>query len=112
MPRFLAVYTLQPADRDRFRALPQEEQAALEARGVAEWGAWEARYADRILDPGGMSGKTTRVTREGIGPGENLWCGYLVVEAGDARAAAEMFVGHPHLTTFPGDGVDIMPLLT
>ena len=35
-----------------------------------------------------------------------------VVEAENAEAAARLFLDHPHITVFPGDGVDIMPFVT
>ena len=34
-----------------------------------------------------------------------------VVEAESQEAAANMFIGHPHFTIFPGDGVEIMECL-
>jgi hypothetical protein len=79
---------------------------------VAEWAAWEARNAAAILDRGGMVGKTTRVTRAGVAEASNPFCGYQIVEADSAAAAARLYQDHPHLTIFPGDGVDIMPFVT
>lgn len=112
MPRFLAVYTTKPEDLASFRNLPKAEQDAVDAVGVKEWAAWEERNASSILDRGGMVGKTTRMTKDGIANAVNSFCGYLVVEAESADAAARLFVDHPHITIFPGDGVDIMPFLT
>ncbi len=57
-------------------------------------------------------GKTTRITRDGVAEAVNPFCGYLVVQAETADAAARMFEDHPHITVFPGDRVDIMPFLT
>jgi transcription antitermination factor NusG len=57
-------------------------------------------------------GKTTRITRDGVTKAVNPFCGYLVVEAETADAAARLFHDHPHITVFPGDGVDIMPFVT
>ncbi len=112
MPKFLAVYTMTPESLARFRALPKAEQDAIDAAGVPQWAAWEERHAASILNRGGMVGKTTRVTREGISPATNTICGNLIVEAETAEAAARLFVDHPHLTVFPGDSVDIMPYVT
>ncbi|MDS9468648.1 hypothetical protein RGQ15_13860 [Paracoccus sp. MBLB3053] len=112
MPRFLAVYTMKSEDFDRFRALPKAEQEAVDAVGLREWAAWEERNAASILDRGGMVGKTTRITRDGVTDAANPFCGYLVIEAENAHAAALLFRDHPHITVFPGDGVDIMPFLT
>ncbi|MDM9628734.1 hypothetical protein QTL95_22835 [Rhizobium sp. S152] len=112
MPRFLAVYTMKTEDVVSFRNLPKAEQDAIDAVGVAKWKAWEERNAAVILDRGGMVGKTTRVSRDGVGKAVNPFCGYLVVEADTADAAARLFLDHPHITVFPGDGVDIMPFVT
>jgi hypothetical protein len=112
MPRFLAVYTMKHEDFDAFRRLPKAEQDAIDAKGVPQWMAWEERNAAVILDRGGMVGKTTRVNKDGIAEASNALCGYLVVEAENAEAAARLFLDHPHITVFPGDGVDIMPFVT
>ncbi|WP_439569196.1 hypothetical protein [Sphingopyxis sp.] len=112
MPRFLAVYTMQPEDLARFRALPRSEQDAIDAAGLPLWVDWEARNAPFLPDRGGMVGKTRRVTKAGVGDAVNPFCGYIVVEADDIDAAARLFENHPHFTVFPGDGVDIMPFLT
>lgn len=112
MPRFLAVYTMKHEDFARFRSLPKAEQDAIDASGVKQWVAWLEKNAASILDQGGMVGKTTRITRNGITDAANPVCGYLVVEAETADAAARLFEDHPHITVFPGDGVDIMPFVT
>ena len=112
MPRFLAVYTMQPEDLAAFRRLPKEEQDAIDAVGVKEWAAWEDRNAASIRDRGGMVGKTMRVSRDGIAKAVNPFCGYIVVEAETVEAAARLFEDHPHITVFPGDGVDVMPFVT
>ena len=112
MPRFLAVYTMKPEDLASFRNLPKAEQDAVDAVGIKEWAAWEERNASSILDRGGMVGKTTRITKDGVVNAVNPFCGYLVLEAESADAAARLFEDHPHITIFPGDGVDVMPFLT
>lgn len=112
MPRFLAVYTMKPEDLARFRALPKPEQEAVDDVGLKLWSEWEARNAAAIVNRGGMVGKTTRISRDGIGPAVNPFCGYIIVDAETAEAAAQLFLDHPHISVFPGDGVDIMPFLT
>ena len=112
MPRFLAVYTMKPEDLAAFRARPKAEQDAVDAQGLPQWQAWEKRHSALILDRGGMVGKTLRVTRNGVENAQNPLCGYLIIEAETAEAAASLFLDHPHITVFPGDGVDIMPLVT
>lgn len=112
MPRFLAVYTMQPEDLARFRRLPKAEQDAIDAAGLPQWSAWEETNAAAFPDRGGMVGKTLRVSRSGIAPAVNQICGYVVVEAASIEDAAQLFVNHPHFSVFPGDGVDIMPFMT
>lgn len=112
MPKFLAVYTMTPESLAQFRSMSKAEQDAVDAVGVKEWAAWEERHAASILERGGMVGKTTRVTKADIAAAVNSLCGYLVVEAETADAAAGIFRNHPHITVFPGDSVDIMPFVT
>jgi hypothetical protein len=112
MPRYLAVYTMQPEDLARFRAMSKADQDATDAAGLKQWMAWEERNAASISDRGGMVGKTLRVTRDGIAKAQNPFCGYIVVKAESIEAAARLFENHPHFSIFPGDGVDIMPFLT
>ena len=112
MPRFLAVYSMQPESLARFRALPKAEQDAADALGVPQWQAWEERHAAAIVNRGGMVGKTLRVGRNGVTPASNDFCGYLIVEADSIEAAAHMSSDHPHISIFPGDGIDLMPFLT
>lgn len=112
MPRFLAVYTMKPEDLARFRSLPKPEQDAIDAVGLKQWTDWEERNAASFPDRGGMVGRTTRVTKDGIADAVNPFCGYIVVEADTIDAAARLFESHPHFTVFPGDGVDIMPFVT
>lgn len=112
MPRFLAVYTMKPEDLARFRALPEAEQKAVDVAGLKQWADWEKANAASFPDTGGMVGKAKRVTKDGISDAQNVFCGYIVVQAESIDAAARLFKDHPHFTIFPGDGVDVMPFMT
>lgn len=103
MPRFIAIFTGQPGTT--------RPDAATEAKGIEAWGQWVARHQASIVDNGAPLGKTKRVSQGGVQDARNNIAAYTVVEAPDHDAAARMFEGHPHFTIFPGDGVDIMPLL-
>ncbi|MBB2683470.1 UNVERIFIED_ORG: hypothetical protein GGE53_004799 [Rhizobium etli] len=102
MPRFLAVYTMKPEDLASFRGLPKAEQDAIDAVGLQQWTAWENRIAKFIRDRGGMGGKTTRVTKDGISKAVNPFCGYLVVEAETARGSREAVRGPPAYYSLSG----------
>ncbi|MEZ4333111.1 MAG: hypothetical protein R3F35_15230 [Myxococcota bacterium] len=112
MPRFLAVYTMKPEDLAAFRRLPRSEQAAIDEAGLEAWAAWDERNAATIVSPDVMVGKTRRVTRAGIADAQNAIAGILIVEATDLDSAARLFQDHPHITIFPGDGIDVMPVVT
>ncbi|MCA9528447.1 MAG: hypothetical protein KC549_19315 [Myxococcales bacterium] len=112
MPRFVAVFTMTQADFAAFRALPAAEQAAINEAGLAAWADWRHRNAAAITSADVMVGKTTRVTRSGISAAHNPIAGFLMVEAPDVASAARLFEDHPHLTVFPGDGIDVMPVVS
>jgi len=60
---------------------------------------------------GGPLGKTKRVTQRGIEDVSNEVSGYTVVRADSHEAAAKLFENHPHFALFPGEAVEIMPVL-
>ncbi|MDB5474825.1 MAG: hypothetical protein JWP49_336 [Phenylobacterium sp.] len=106
MAKFLAVYTGEPSAGPP----PDMDQNAL-AAGMAAWGKWMETHAASIVDTGGPLGKTKKVSAAGVSDVSNNLAGYVVLEADSHEAAARMFEGHPHFTIFPGDGVEIMPVL-
>jgi hypothetical protein len=112
MPRFVAVYTMKPEDVAAFRARPKSEQQAIDEAGLKAWEEWRTRNAAAIVATDVMVGKTRRVTKSGIADAQNQIAGFLIVEAADIDAAAGLFQDHPHITIFPGDGIDIMPDVT
>jgi hypothetical protein len=112
MPRFVAVYTMQPEDLAAFRARPKSEQEAIDKVGLKAWEEWSKRNAAAIVATDVMVGKTRRVTKSGIGDAQNQIAGFVIVEAADIAAAAGLFQNHPHITVFPGDAIDVMPVVT
>jgi hypothetical protein len=104
MAKFMAVYT------GTAGAHPQPDDATI-ARGKQAWSDWMARHASQIVETGGPLGKTKKVSAAGITDIQNHMAAYVVVEAEDHDAAARMFEGHPHFAIFPGDGVEVMPVL-
>jgi hypothetical protein len=112
MPRFVAVYTMKPEDVAAFRARPKSEQEAIDNAGLNAWEEWSKRNAAAIVGTDVMVGKTRRVTKSGIADAQNEIAGFLIVEAADIATAAGLFQDHPHITVFPGDGIDVMPVVT
>jgi hypothetical protein len=113
MKRFLATY-LGSASATAKAAWGQkdpEEVRRIQARGMAAWGEWMAKHADRIVDVGAPLGRTKRASTDGISDTTNRLTAYVIVEAESHEAAAQMFDRHPHFTIFPGDSVEIMEML-
>ena len=93
-------------------ALPEGERRAKEQEGMAAWKAWmEKHHASLVQSVGGPLGKTKKVTARGIEDVSNELGGFLVVRADSHEAAARLFEKHPHFTIFPGEAVEIMPVL-
>ena len=111
MKRFLAIFTGTAERLARWKALPENERAAREDRGMQAWTTWAENHASDIVDQGAPLGTTKRVTEGGVADIHNQMAAYVVVQAASHEAAAKLFVGHPHFTIFAGDGVEIMECL-
>ena len=91
--------------------LPEEQRQAKMREGIAAWKAWVEKHQGAIVGMGGPLGKTKRVTQRGIEDVSNEVSGYTVVRADSHEAAAKLFENHPHFAIFPGEAVEIMPVL-
>ncbi len=60
---------------------------------------------------GGPLGKTKKVSQRGIEDTSNEMGAYMVVRADSHEAAVKLFERHPHYTIFPGESVEMMPVL-
>ncbi|MGQ0681667.1 hypothetical protein [Bradyrhizobium sp.] len=94
-----------------WNAMPPSERQAKEREGIAAWKAWVARHQGAILEMGGPLGKTKKVDARGVVDIANEMGGFTVVRAASHEAAARMFEDHPHFLIFPGERVEIMPVL-
>lgn len=94
-----------------WNALPEADRRTKERDGIAAWKAWVEKHQGAIVAMGGPLGKTKKVSRRGIEDTSNAIGAYTVVRADSHEAAAKLFEGHPHFTIFPGEGVEVMPIL-
>ena len=94
-----------------WNALPEPERNKREREGIAAWKAWVEKHHGAILEMGGPLGKTKRVDAKGVADIANELGGFTVVRAASHEAAAKMFENHPHFAIFPGERVEIMPVL-
>lgn len=94
-----------------WRALPEAERLAREQEGMAAWTAWLERHREAVFVMGGPLGETKKVAAGGIEDVSNEIGGFLIVKAESHEAAAKLFEQHPHFTIFPGESIEVMPIL-
>jgi hypothetical protein len=95
-----------------WNALSEAERKTREQQGIAAWKAWVEKHQGAIQAMGGPLGKTKKVDSAGIADISNQMGAFTVVRAASHEAAAKMFENHPHFAIFPGETVEIMPVLT
>ena len=110
---YLAVFlgSKNSAKMTAWNALSEQERKAKEREGMAAWKAWVEKHQASIVEMGGPLGKTKRVGPDGIADVSNGIGAFTVVRAESHEAAARMFENHPHFAIFPGEAVEIMPVL-
>jgi hypothetical protein len=94
-----------------WNALSDSERRAKEQKGIAAWKAWVEKHHAVLVEIGGPLGKTKKVDARGIEDVANQMGAFTVVRADSHEAAAKLFEGHPHFAIFPGEAVEIMPVL-
>jgi hypothetical protein len=110
---YLAVFLGSKTSQEMaaWNALSQSERQKKEREGIAAWKAWVEKHHGAILETGGPLGKTKRVDAKGVSDIANELGAFTVVRAASHEAAAKMFENHPHFSIFPGERVEIMPVL-
>jgi hypothetical protein len=98
--------------RAAWDALSEGERRAKEQEGIAAWKAWAEKHHAAIVAMGGPLGKTKKVAERGIDDVSNHMGAFTVVRAESHEAAAKLFERHPHFAIFPGDSVEVMPVLS
>ena len=94
-----------------WNALSETERKAKEQAGMAAWKSWVEKHQGAIQAMGGPLGKTKQVDASGIADISNELGAFTVVRAASHKAAAKMFENQPHFAIFPGERVEIMPVL-
>ncbi len=94
-----------------WNALPEAERKSREQQGMAGWRNWVEKHQGAIVAMGGPLGKTKKVDAAGLADIANEMGAFTVVRAASHEDAARMFENHPHFAIFPGERVEIMPVL-
>ena len=97
--------------RAAWDALSEAERHAKEREGITAWKAWVEKHKSDLVTMGGPLGKTKKVSQRGIEDTSNNLGAFTVVRANSPEAAAKLFEKHPHFVIFPGDAIEIMPVL-
>jgi hypothetical protein len=110
---YLAVFigSKTSARMKAWMALPDAERRAKEQEGMAAWKAWVEKHQSAVAAMGGPLGKTKKVTARGTEDVSNELSAFMVVRAESHAAAAKLFENHPHFAIFPGEAVEIMPVM-
>jgi hypothetical protein len=110
---YLAVFlgSKTSARRAAWDALSEDDRRAREREGMAAWRAWAEKHQAAIVGTGGPLGKTKKVTQRGIEDTSNQLAAFAIVRAASHQEAAKLFENHPHFAIFPGDSVEVMPVL-
>lgn len=113
MPQFLAVFTGGPDSpaMARWALLSDAERTARQIEGMKAWNDWVDTHQASLVVLGGPVGGTLRVGETGVDAVRNGISGFSVISADTHEAAAALFENHPHFTIFPGDAVEIMPVM-
>jgi hypothetical protein len=94
-----------------WNALTETERQKRQQEGMAAWKSWVEKHQAAIVAMGGPLGKTKKVSPGGIEDISNAMGAFTVVRADSHEAAATLFADHPHFTIFPGESVEVMPIL-
>ena len=110
---YLAVFlgSKSSARRAAWDAMPEADRRVKEREGMAAWRAWVEKHHAAIVEMGGPLGKTKKITSRGIDDTSNALGAFTVVRAASHEEAAKLFEKHPHFSIFPGDSVEIMPVM-
>lgn len=94
-----------------WNALSEAERQKKAQEGIAAWKGWVEKHEAAIVTMGGPLGKTKKVSPSGVEDVSNAMGAFTVVRAESHEAAAKIFENHPHFTHFPGESIEVMPVL-
>lgn len=94
-----------------WNALSEAERQKKTQEGIAAWKEWVEKNQAAIVVMGGPLGKTKKVSSNRIEDINNAMGAFTLVNADSHEAAAKLFENHPHFTHFPGESIEVMPVL-
>jgi hypothetical protein len=106
--KFLALYMAnvnQMADMMK-GSTPEQRQKGTEA-----WTKWMDHHKASLVDRGAPVGKTKRIDLKGTKDARNDVCGYSIVQAESADAAAKIFGKDQPFLQMPGAVIEVIEIM-
>lgn len=103
MKTFIALYY----NTSGVHQAPPEMTAEQQAEMMAPWGAWQAKYGERVKDMGSpLLSASSSTDGESWSSSQHLVTGYSLVTATSLAEAEAMFKGHP-IYSYPDHSIEI-----
>src|ERR1700680_2912511 len=97
MQKFLVLYLTPPWVLEEWAKTDPDTRKRAEEKMRGEWQAWMQSHERNLTNQGAGTGKTKRISREGVSDTKNDVMLYSIVEAESHEGAAKLFENHPHL---------------
>lgn len=108
MKRFLALYM---ADASGMADMMRNSTPEQRKQGMEAWEKWMADNKPSLADRGAPVGKTKRIDAKGAKDARNDVCGYSIVQAESADAAARIFGKDQPFLQMPGATIDLIEIM-
>ena len=108
MKKFLALYT---ANADAMADMMKNSTPEQRKKGTEAWAKWMEHNKASLADRGAPVGKTKRIDAKGVKGAKNDVCGYSIVQADSADAAAKIFGKDQPFLQMPGAAIEMIEIL-
>lgn len=108
MKKFLALYM---ADASGMADMMKNSTPEQRTKGTEAWTKWMEHNKSSLLDRGAPVGKTKRIDTKGARDAKNDVCGYSIVQAESADAAAKIFGKDQPFLQMPGAAIEMIEIL-
>ena len=108
MKKFLALYM---ADASGMAEMMKNSTPEQRKKGTELWEKWMEHHKASLVDRGAPVGKTKRIDLKGTKDARNDVCGYSIVQAELADAAAKIFGKDQPFLQMPGAAIEMIEIM-
>ena len=108
MKKFLALYM---ADASGMAEMMKNSTPEQRKKGTESWEKWMEHHKASLVDRGAPVGKTKRIDLKGTKDARNDVCGYSIVQAELADAAAKIFGKDQPFLQMPGAAIEMIEIM-